>query len=175
MKIVIIYESKTGNTKLVAEAIKEVSVKDHKTDLISVEAALESDLNSQDVDLFFLGSWTDKGDCGVKMKSFANTLENKKVALFGTAGYGGSQEYFDNLTARFSSSLLENNTVLGSFYCQGKMPPAIRYRYQEMLQQNPEDSSLKVTIANFDKAQTHPNENDLGRAKKFAEEIILGV
>lgn len=172
MKIAIIYESKTGNTQMLAEAIHEICIRDNSAALISVQQALEAGFNKEDVDLFFLGSWTDKGDCGQTMKSFANTLESKNIALFGTAGFGGSQDYFDKLTARFSSSILDSNRILGSFYCQGKMPQGTRNRYQAMLQQNPEDKDLKVTIANFDKAQTHPNERDLDKAKEFAQKMI---
>ncbi|NLC30681.1 MAG: flavodoxin [Candidatus Moranbacteria bacterium] len=172
MKIAIIYESKTGNTKLVAEAINEICIKDNDTVLIPVETALEENFDIQGIDFFFLGSWTDKGDCGQTIKNFANALDNKKIALFGTAGFGGSQDYFDKLTARFSSSILDSNRILGSFYCQGKMPQDVRNHYQAMLQQNPQDKNLKVTIANFDKAQTHPNEKDLNKAKEFAKKMI---
>ena len=61
---------------------------------------------------------------------------------------------------------------MGYFYCQGKMPMSVRGRYVKMIQENPEDKNLAVSIENFDKALSHPDKNDLENAKKFALEMI---
>ena len=41
-----------------------------------------------------------------------------------------------------------------------------------MIQENPEDKNLAVSIENFDKALSHPDKNDIENAKKFALEMI---
>lgn len=172
MKIAIIYESKTGNTKLIAETIKKACEKDNIIIFKSVKDVLENGIKEEEIDLYFLGSWTDKGDCGDSMKEFSKTLNKEKVALFGTAGFGGSEEYYKSLADRFANRLSKDNEVLGYFYCQGKMPMSIRTRYVSMLTTNPEDEKLKVSIENFDAAQSHPNTNDLNNAKTFTKEIL---
>lgn len=170
MKVEIVYESKTGNTKLIAESIKNsLEETDNTVILQSVEEALKNDSKNTDVDLYFLGSWTNKGDCGEGMSKFAKGLNNKKIFLFGTAGFGGTEKYYEVLAERFSAKFSENNKVLGFFYCQGKMPSSIRDRYVSLLTKNTEDKKLEVSIENFDKAQSHPDKSDIEQAKNFAK------
>lgn len=170
MKIKIVYESKTGNTKLVAESLRDFCQNEHDVIFKSVEEVLED--KDEKIDIYFLGSWTNKGDCGDLMKEYCENLDGRKIAIFGTAGFGGSKEYYENLSDRFSDALSKDNEVLGSFYCQGKMPNGIRDRYESMLKQNPKDKKLEVSIENFDEAQSHPDRNDLENAKVFAEKIL---
>lgn len=171
MKIEIIYESKTGNTKLIAESIKEAVEEGNKVTFKSIDEKLEEN-NKEDIDLYFLGSWTNKGDCGEKINEFCKSLKGQKIALFGTAGFGGSEEYYKNLSDRFSDALPENNEIVGYFYSQGKMPTSIRDRYMSILRANPEDKKLQVSIENFDQAQSHPDSQDIERAKEFARDMI---
>ena len=63
------------------------------------------------------------------MREFCGLLSGEKIAIFGTAGLGGSDECYRNLAERFSSGFPEDNEILRSFYCQGKMPMSIRDRY----------------------------------------------
>ncbi len=172
MNIAIIYDSKTGNTKRLAEAIQGGLEKENELLFMSAKEALEKGKLNQDIDLYFLGSWTNKGTIGDDMKAFCDSLIGAKVALFGTAGFGGSKEYYDALVHRFKEVLSENIQVLGDFYCQGKMPEGIRNRYVSMLTEHPEDEKLKVSIENFDDAKSHPNENDIQNIKSFAKKII---
>ena len=90
-KIAIIYKSLTGNTRQVAEAIRDalggeeiVYFGEPKTDIAA--------------DLYFVGSWTDKGSCDGEIGEYLKLLSGKKLAIFGTAGYGGSEEYYQTLT-----------------------------------------------------------------------------
>ena len=171
MKVAIIYESKTGNTKLIADSIKAATEKDHNVIFKSAKEALETS-NDIIADLYFLGSWTDKGDCGAFIKKFSKTLNNKRVALFGTAGFSGSQTYYNNLAKRFSKELDSSNSIIGSFYSQGKMPLSIKRRYLTLLKQNPSDKNIKVSIMNFDEAKSHPDSKDLKDAQTFALDIL---
>ena len=49
----------------------------------------------------------------------------------------------------------------------------VRARYEQMLTQNPENPSLKASIENFDKALTHPDDNDINNVKMWVENKIL--
>lgn len=57
---------------------------------------------------------------------------------------------------------------LGSFYCQGKMPPSVRARYEALLRDNPGDKRAATSIENFDAALSHPDRADLEKAKSWA-------
>ena len=76
-----------------------------------------------DADLIFVGFWTDKGDCPPDAAAFLARLQGKRVFLFGTAGFGGSQQYFAEILGRVRAHLDASNTVAGQFMCQGRMPP----------------------------------------------------
>lgn len=110
-KIAIIYKSLTGNTRQVAEAIRDalggeeiVYFGEPKPDIVA--------------DLYFVGSWTDKGSCDGTVGEYLKQLEGKKLAVFGTAGYGGSREYYQKLACRVTECVPDTSEVLGSFYCR---------------------------------------------------------
>ncbi len=172
MKISIIYESKTGNTKAIAHSLRDACEENHIVSFESVEEALEKDNILNDADLYFLGSWTDKGSCGDLMKEYCKDLSNKKIGIFGTAGFGGSTKYYESLANMFAHEIPDTNNILGSFYSQGKMPIGIRNRYLSMLEKNPDDEKIKTNIENFDLAKTHPDSEDLLNSKIFAKRII---
>ena len=119
MKIAIIYDSITGNTKKIAEEIKKEIDESNLVYFGEAEKEIEADL-------YIVGSWTDKG----------------------------------------------SNTILGYFYCQGKMPMSIRDRYVKLITENPEDKNIQVSIENFDEALLHPNYEDISNVKKWIEGII---
>lgn len=165
MKIAIVFDSLTGNTKKIAEAIKEVCPQD---ELIY----FGNPAQITDIDLIFIGTWVDKGTCSKKIQDFITTLTNKKIAFFATAGFGQSTEYFDNLAKRFDSLVSEDNEIIDHFFCQGKMPLAVKERYVKMIQEHPEDKKLQVSLDNFNNALSHPDDLDIANAKDFALNIL---
>ncbi|MDO5714932.1 MAG: flavodoxin family protein, partial [Tissierellia bacterium] len=154
MKYSIVYSSKTGNTKMLAEKIKEILPKE---DCISFGDEKEY----KDGPLLFIGFWTDKGTCNDSFVPFLKSLKNKKIFLFGTAGFGGGDPYYNKILERVKENLDSSNEIIGSYMCQGKMPMGIRKRYEKILEEHPEDQKSKASIENFDKAAIHPNEEDL--------------
>ena len=167
MNLAIIYSSKTGNTKMIAEAIKE---KLQDKNIIYYGNATEE---LPKADIYIIGSWTDKGNATNEIIEIIKKIKNKKIAYFGTAGYGGSEEYYKKLFERVKTNIDSSNEILGYFYCQGKMPMQVRARYEQMLTQNPENIDLKASIENFDKALTHPNNDDINNVKMWVENHIL--
>ena len=165
MKIAIVYKSVTGNTKLIAEAIKD-ELKEEEIVCIGEPAEYI------DADFIFLGSWTDKGMCCKEIADFCQRLSNKQIAYFGTAGFGGSEEYYESLYTRVKEIIPSNNTVVDYFFCQGKMPMSIRDRYVNLITEHPDDAKLKVSIENFDKALSHPDTTDLENVKLWARKLI---
>ena len=59
-----------------------------------------------------------------------------------------------------------DNTVIGSFMCQGKMPLSVRQRYEGMKKQPIHLPNLDALIENFDNALSHPDAEDLERLKQ---------
>lgn len=159
MKINVCCASLTGNTKMLADLIEDT----YRDNLVPTPA---------EADLVFLGSWTDKGSMADPVQACAKTLKNKKVFLFGTCGFCSS-EYKAQLFQRASAVLDSSCQIIGSFYCQGKMPLSVRDRYCSMLREHPDDKQLQVSIDNFDQALSHPDAQDLRDLKAVLAQLDL--
>ena len=167
MKYAIMYCSKTGNTRQLAEAIYEAFPEKETR----IEAVSEKQISVSEP-VILVGFWVDKGTCPSEIQALLQTLHGKQVALFGTAGFGASSTYFAAIAARVQAFLPEDNRLLGSYLCQGKMPTTVRDRYAAQLAETPGDAHLQGLLENFDHARTHPDESDLQAAKEFAKRIL---
>ena len=157
--------SKTGNTALLAQTLQEQLP---QTDCCYFGAP---DAAALAADTLYVGFWTDKGKADTDTLDFLQQLRDKRVFLFGTAGFGGSAEYFEQILAAVQKSLDESNTVIGTYMCQGKMPMTVRQQYEKMLQQPNHAPNLEMLIENFDKALAHPDAADLDQLRKKAAEV----
>ena len=146
MSYAIICSSKTGNTEKLAQRVREVLGEENECPVV-------------DADLVLVGSWTDKGGLDPALADTLPQLAGKKVFLFGTCGFGGSQAYYDRVLDRFAAALPEGARVVGRFMCQGQMPPSVRERYVKMSNQDP--ARFEPMIENFDRALGHPDAADL--------------
>ena len=109
----------------------------------------------------YLGFWTDKGNADEAALNALKNLRNKNVFLFGTAGFGVEDAYFQRVLNNVKASMDESNTLVGKFMCQGKMQQAVRDRYVKMKEQPDAAPNLDQLIDNFDRALFHPDAADL--------------
>lgn len=156
MNCSIVYSSRTGNTAQLANTLKDLVSQDNSCLYFGAP-----DARALQADLLFVGFWTDKGSCDQLLKDFLQTVHGKTVALFGTAGFGADPAYFERILGNVAACLPSDNRVLPGFMCQGRMPQAVRDRYEHQLEQNANDSMAKRMIENFDMALSHPSETDL--------------
>ena len=110
MKVQIIYFSRKGSTKKIADAIAsefDVNAEDVKTSKLNKDSFI------------FLGSGCYGGKPGKHMKKFIenNDFNSRNVALFGTSGGGVGKE------TDAMETLLKNKDafVKGKFFCRGKL------------------------------------------------------
>ena len=160
MSYAVVYSSRTGNTALLAQAIREA---------LPREECLyfgEPNARALGAEMIYVGFWTDKGNADESTSDFLKQLHGKNIFLFGTAGFGGSKEYFDKILKKAEHSLDKSNTVFGCYMCQGKMPMSVRQRYEEMKKQPIHLPNLDAMIENFDKALSHPDADDLEQLKQ---------
>lgn len=153
----VLFSSQTGNTKILAQAIAKA--------LPAADCDYFGDYQGcvPSSSVLFVGFWTDKGTADAATLELLKTVKNKKIFLFGTAGFGGSAAYFQKILLRVQENLDAGNQVIGTFMCQGKMPLSVRQRYEKMKEQPNPAPNLDMLIANFDRALTHPDEQDLQR------------
>ena len=97
----IIFSSRTGNTRKLADTIRGA--------LPDARCAYFGEAKSADPDaeMIYVGFWTDKGTADQACLELLGRLRNKKIFLFGTAGFGGSEAYYQKILANFILKLLE--------------------------------------------------------------------
>ena len=150
----IVYSSKTGNTQFLANGLNFMESK--------YCVPVENAKNLEPVNLLCIGFWCDKGDCDDQMKQYLSTLRNQNVFLFGTAGFGKSKEYFEMILKNVQNHLDASNYVKGTWMYKGKIPLAIRAKFES----NPE------MLKNFDEALKHPNDKDVDNLMKCVNEAL---
>lgn len=155
MKYAIVYSSRTGNTKLLAETIRDAlpaqdCIYFGTPDRVALQA-----------DRIYVGFWTDKGSCDADTAAFLKTVTNQEIFLFGTSGFGENQEYFDKILKHTGKYISEGVHLVAGFMCQGKMPLSVRERYEKMQKAPVKIPNIQGMIENFDKALSHPDDYDL--------------
>lgn len=166
MTYAIVYSSKTGNTQRLAETIRAA---------LSDQTLLycgAPDAQALAADTIFVGFWTDKGSCDADTAAFIDTLRSQRVFLFGTCGFGGDVAYFDRILNNVEGKLPADTTLVGRFLCQGKMPQAVRSRYEKLAEDPDKRTQMTQMIANFDAALSHPDNNDLAQLTAAVEAVL---
>lgn len=152
----IVYSSKTGNTKMLADALHQVLPAD---DCLYFGAP---DAQALAAERIYIGFWTDKGTCDAETAAFLAQLTQQEIFLFGTCGFGGGVAYFEQILARVRDLLSESVQLVGSYLCPGKMPQSVRDRYVRIAEEEPaKRSHMQKMIFNFDCALSHPDADDL--------------
>lgn len=161
----IVFESKTGNTRQAAEAVRAALGE------ACCVAFGGPCAQAAQADVIFVGFWTDKGACPEALAQFLGGLTGKAVALFGTAGFGGDPAYFDGILQRVAALLPAGCKLLGGQMCQGRMPASVGARYEALVRQDPANAQTKLLLENFQRAQSHPDGDDLAGMEAFARRI----
>ena len=128
-----------------------------------------------EADVVFVGFWCDKGSCSPAVQHFLQGLAGKRVFLFGTCGFGESDEYFAQILDRVRTYLPADARYIGGAMCQGKMGMGVKRRYEGMLEKDPENAQARMLLDNWNKAQSHPNEDDFSRIAAAAKEALEGI
>ncbi len=160
MKKAIVFSSATGNTKKLAEAICDTLGEEIYCGKISDEAL--------DADVIFVGSWTMAFNCAPDIKGFLEKLNDKKVFIFMTAGYGSTPEFFAPIINATKENINASNEIVGEFICQGKVSAS------------KQDAIKKMDLAKFesmkpelDNSQTHPDSDDIANLVQTIKSLNL--
>ena len=159
-KYAILFSSRTGNTRILADAIRAALPEE------DCEFFGEAGAEIPEAKTVYLGFWTDKGNAYEAALNGLKKLRNKNVFLFGTAGFGGSEEYYQKVLHNVRENIDPSNQIVGEYMCQGKMPMAMRERYVKMKEDPNHKPNLDMLIENFDRALSHPDKADLEKLQK---------
>jgi len=177
MHVLMIYSSRTGNTKQIAEVI-ENTLKAKRASVKQVHQE-STDLNERQIndliksaDVVGLGYWADKGTANTTISELANleTLKDKPIFIFGTIGSDPESEHgkacYTSVNEAFNASKL-----LGQCLCRGKIDPRITERMKKS-QAHPHAMDEK-RIQRHQESMQHPDAKDIENARAFSEELMI--
>lgn len=130
----------------------------------------QGDAAGTDADILFLGMWAWRGGPNPTMRTFMRGLRQRRVFLFGTmAAWPDSPHAQDCLDC--ARALLDEggNTLVGHFFCQGRLDPKLKGRGHHPL--TPERRKRLEVAAH------HPDMGDFMNAEAAARAALyeLGV
>lgn len=171
MQIKVVYDSRTGNTKKVADAIYMALPSSCEKDILDVH-----DYDSRvdgNGDLYFVGYWVRRGSASVEILQLLSSLHGKKAALFGTCGLMPvGEKGGDCLSETVRVWLPEDSVYLGSFLCRGRMDISVRNYCAQKKGSALDDGQVDAFLSAFDEAMLHPDRADLAAASEFARKIV---
>lgn len=177
----LVVNSKSGNTRMVSGAIKR-ALQAAGVEFVHA-AALSDDADADQVrsrrracaaDTVLVGFWCDKGACTPSVAALLSALHGKRVFLFGTCGLAPTRAITSRLSIAATSNLANDAELVGWAMCQGKMGPAVKQRYEAMLEQDPENARFKMLLDNWVAAKDHPTKEDLDNMAAAAKKAVLG-
>ena len=107
MKYAVLFDSRTGNTALIAEEIRS-TLKQERCVGFGMQPLTGA------ADVVFLGSWCDRGGFSEEMRKVISGIHHQKVALFATCGYGMDRAYFQRIEERMKEQAGADNDVLAA-------------------------------------------------------------
>lgn len=166
MRCLVVYSSRTGNTKMIAEAI--IGVMPEGAVLSPVETAP----SPEGFDLICLGFWVDKGGPDGVMATYMKKVKEKLVGLFGTLGAWPDSDHARSCIDQAEAMLFPQNTVLGTFLCQGKINPKILAAMEKMREAQKLHPMTEERKARIEEAKKHPNAEDCADARRFFSTVV---
>lgn len=161
MRYAVLYQSKSGNTKLLAEEIFNSIDSDEKV-ICDIDECDEIPA----VDVYFVGFGIHNYSCSIDI---ANCMENigvSKLALFATCGYMPTEQYKEKLEDNLEVWLPETAEYLGMYLCQGK----VEFDRREIMISKMPQAENKMREM-FNQGCTHPDDEDLEAVSNFAKRV----
>jgi len=161
MKYAVIYQSRSGNTQILAQHIYN-SLRD--ADKVICDLDFSDELPTADI--YFVGFGIYNGNCSVEIMDCLERIETGKLALFVTCGYAPTEQYKAKLEGRLLVWLPEHAEYLGMFLCQGRVPEEEQPRLLAQTPQWEQEVSQMLEAGN-----SHPHEVDLQRLSGFIQKV----
>jgi flavodoxin len=156
----IVYSSKTGNTKKLAEGIHRAL---GDAGFPARIAAVEENPYVSGVPWLLAGFWADRGHADEKALAFLRSLESCRIGLFGTLGAYPDSEHARDLAKKTEALAAEKNVCMGSFLCQGKIDPTLLEKFKALPPDNPH-ALTEERRKRHEEAAKHPNGDDIAAA-----------
>ncbi len=160
MKSLVVYSSKTGNTRKLAEAV--LSELPGEKALHPVKSAPDP----EGYDLIAVGFWLQAGRPDPDASAYLRRLKGgERLFLFATHGAAADSAHAAEAMRYAREDLAGASTVLAWFNCQGEVNPAVL----EKISAKPEPPKW---IADAPAAKGHPDQTDIALLREAVRKII---
>jgi flavodoxin len=174
----IVYSSRTGNTRKLAEGIHRglcASAEAGQGTAPSIRlAAVEENPDSAGADWILAGFWADRGTGDQKTLQYLDSLEGRRIGFFGTLGAYPNSAHAGDIRRRVQDAAAGKNTVLGCFLCQGRIDPALTEKFKELPPDNPHAMNAE-RMKRHEEAAKHPDAGDIEAAIAACRSMINGA
>ena len=161
MKHAILYYSRSGNTRELAEQIYVTLPEEDKViDDIQKSSAIPT------ADMYWIGFPVSNMNCPAEVMTLLEELENTRIALFATSGLAPVPNYKSLVEKRTMNWLSSSCEYLGMFMCQGKTENSQKELIAADFSNN-SDNIMEMLNA----GDTHPNDEDYDNLSEFCDKI----
>lgn len=167
MKILIVYSSRTGNTKKLAGGLYDI-LKD-SYDIILKNIKDKPDFENYDI--IIPAFWVDKGTADGLSKKFIKHLKDKKIIYIGTIGANPDSEHGQKVTENLPKLLHTSNTHLGTFLANGLVDPKLTARIKFI----PLPKKIKDQMYEASVNSRATNDEDIANCTEYVEGIIKAL
>lgn len=158
MKSLIVYSSKTGNTKKLADAVYE-SIAGEK-DIYAVDKAPDPG----NYDFIAAGFWLMAGKPDPESMEYLKRINgDQSVFLFATHGAAAGSDHAKKAIDH-AGTLVPAGAVKGAFSCEGKVDPKVMEKIRA--KENPPE-----WLGHAPAAEGHPDEGDIDKLKQVVNSL----
>lgn len=167
MKYQVVYESRNGNTRSIAEAIMAV-LPSESAKLVDIDA----EVPSKESDVYCIGYGVHSGICSLKLLDLMEFLNGKTILLFATCGLEPTDAYRKLLERNIKPFLPDQCDYRGMFVCQGAISEDGATALRRYIEKTGKEDQLQQLDHLVIRAQTHPDFDDLDAAAQFAKSAL---
>ncbi len=175
MRYAIIYDSQTGNTEKIAQAIRDALPAEECLAYATASEALTDVNKYAEADLIFYGFWTERLSCSELSQLVLKKLPASSYALFATAGFDEGPAYYQKIMDNAIQHLPRGSKLAGTLTCIGKMPPSMMEEYIKLLQDPATNEEAEYMLDNYEKVKHRPDESDIANAVAYAKRLYTAA
>ncbi len=158
MRSLVVYSSRTGNTKKLAQALYDFLPE--KKEIFPVKEAPDP----KDYSFIAIGFWIKDGEPDPDAQEYLKKIsEDHEVFLFATHGAQVNSDEVKKAMKK-AEDLAKKGRIMGIYHCQGEVPQEVVEEARNM--PNPPD-----WLADAEAAKGHPDENDIKKMLQLVEDI----
>lgn len=159
MRALIVYSSQSGNTKKLAQAVR---------DSLTIETRMlpvEQLPTPEEDEIVFFGFWLKGGQPDPKTAKYLSRVGNARLFLFATHGAAAGSRHAQDAML-YAESLAPGAAILGTFTCQGQVD-------SKVLDKARQKSPRPVWVDDAAAAAGHPDEKDLERLRQAVQALRI--